>query len=406
MRISQLICFHPNNNQVNWATFDSKGQLNQGATQVDLDTLELQNNPTFILVPGTEVLLTQADVPSRQWQRIIQAVPYALEEQLAEDVENLHFALGKTKDGYVAVAVIARTLMDSYLQQLPTLGLTSVVLIPDILAVPKPNDGWGMLLLDEIALVRTDSYAGFAIETECLHNALSVTLLEHESNPPSQITIFSGSESLASTIDLTTLGIPIIEKNHSEGILAWMAQELVATKPLNLLQGDYRSQDKMVSLLRPWRLTALLLLFWGGLIMAEQWLEYRQLRQQRQALNTQIEKVYRETFPSAHKIVNPRVQMKQKLVALRTQQGDTSASENFLPLLTKISPQLVRTSGFELKQLDYRQGQFDLQLTVTSLQALEHLKRRLTNLGLNVEIQSANSHLNKVASRLRIKPLK
>jgi len=404
MRISRLICLHPDNEQISWATFNTKGQLVKSAVQVPLDSVTPQNNIPFILIPGTDVLLTQTDIPSKQQQRIIQAVPYALEEQLAEDVEDLHFALGKREplSGNITVAVIARAKMDAYLQQLKAVGITTMVFIPDILAIPKPSDGWGILYLDDIVLIRTGLYAGFAIEPHCLGEALHSALLEHENNPPQQITVFSGAEPITTLTDLHALGIPITEETHPKGILAWFAQGLIETKPLNLLQGDYRPQDKMVKLLRPWRLTAILLLLWGGLLMAEQWIEYYRLSQQRQLLNAQIEKIYRGAFPKARKIVNPRVQMEQKLTALRAQQGSSAPNEKFLSTLTKISTHLARTPAFNLKRLDYRQGKFDIQLTVANLQALEHLKHRLTNLGFTVEIQSATSRNTKVESRLRI----
>lgn len=396
MRLSLLIYLHADN-QISWATFDTAGRLINSATHVPLNTLPRHNSPPLVLIPGTEILLTQTNIPSKQLQKIVQAIPYALEEQLAENVENLHFALGKREpqSGNLAVAVIARSKMDTYLEQLGnTGGIMPRVLMPDILAVPKPADGWGILYLNDIVLVRTDLHAGFAIEPDCLNTALQMALIE-EANPPEQITIFSGTESAATLPDL---GIPVTEKTHEQGVLAWLAQGLIDNNPLNLLQGNYSSQS---SSLRPWLLTAILLLLWGGLYAGQQWIEYQQLSQQRQALNTQIKKIYRDTFPEARKIVNPRVQMEQRLKALRAQLANSTTDENFLYILNKIST--PRTPGFNLKRIDYRQGRFDIQLEVVNLQALENLKQQLSNLGLTVKIQSAISRNKLIKSRLQIK---
>jgi general secretion pathway protein L len=405
MRTSLLIRLHSDTNQqVSWATFDTAGHLVESALQVPLDTIPRHPRPPLVLIPGTDVVLTQADIPSKQWKRIVQAVPYALEEQLAEDVEKLHFALGKREplSGDIAVAVIARAQMDSYWQQLSAVGLRPTMLIPDILAVPKPADGWGVLYFDEVVLVRTGPQAGFAIESDCLGAALQMALIEHENVPPQQIVVFSGTEPATALTELHALGIPVTVETHEQGVLAWLAQGVIENKPLNLLQGGYRPQDKVATYLRPWRLTAALLILWGGLSVAKQWAEYQQLSQQRQALNAQIEKIYRDTFPQASKIVNPRVQMAQKLKTLRAQQTRTTPEDDFLFILNKISTPLVRTPGFSLKRIDYRQGRFDIQLTVANLQALEYLKQRLTRLGLRVEILSAISRHKQVESRLRI----
>ena len=405
MRISRLIRLHGDaDSQVSWATFDTAGQIIESATHVPVETFPHQNRPPLVLIPSTEVILTQANIPSKQWKRIVQAVPYALEDQLAEDVENLHFALGKRESpqNYIAVAVIAHKQMEAHLQQLSAVGITPTVLIPDVLAVPKPADGWGLLYFDDMVLVRTGLQAGFAIEPDCLGIALHKALIEHEEVPPQQIIVFSGTQPATALTDLHALGIPVTEKTHEQGVLAWLAQGLTENKPLNLLQSDYRPQDKVATLWRPWRLTAALLVLWGGLLMAKQWGEYQQLSQQRQALNTQIEKIYRDTFPQARKIVNPRVQMEQKLTALRAQQNRTTQEDNFLSVLNQISTPLTRTPGFHLKRIDFRQGRFDVQITVANLQALEYLKQRLSRLGLTVEIQSASSRHGQVESRLRI----
>jgi len=406
MRTSLLIHLYGNTEGlVSWAIFNDSGQLVESAKHVPLNTVPHQPSQTsIVLIAGTEITLTQADIPTKQWNRITQAVPYALEEQLAEEVENLYFALGKREpsSGNIAVAVIARSKMESYLQSLSSVGITPTSIIPDILAVPKPAEGWGLLYLDEIVLVRTGLQTGFAIETDCLNIALPKALAESEEIPPQQIMILSDSKSTPILSELTALGIPLTEQTSEPDILASFAQEIVKNPPLNLLQGLYLPQNKVVNLLRPWRLTASLLILWGGLHLAKQWIEYQQLNQQRQHLNTQIEKRYRKTFPEARKIVNPRVQMEQKLKALRTQQNSTPNDKPFLFILNQISPLLIRTPGLSLKRIDYRQGHFDIQLTVANLPALEHLKQRLSHLKLTVEIQSATSRGKSVESRLRI----
>src|SRR6516162_4332524 len=67
-----------------------------------------------VLVPSTDVLVSEPEVPVKTGARLQQLVPYALEEQLAEDIDDLHFAIGKRvgESPRVPVAVVARSLMD------------------------------------------------------------------------------------------------------------------------------------------------------------------------------------------------------------------------------------------------------------------------------------------------------
>jgi len=380
---------------VTWGTIDPSGQLIESAINVPLETLPSPPRASFVLIPGSQVLLTYANIPSKNQQKLIQAIPYALEEQLAEDIDNLHFALGKrTNKNNIAIAVIARREIEQYLQQLSTISITPIAILPDILAVPKPDEGWGILYLNETVLVRTGKQAGFAIEADCLTAAI-------QANPPEKITVFMETGQTVSS-DLYALGIPIIEKTDEQGVLAWLARGLIEEKPLNLLQGDYRRDKKTRKFLRPWLLTLALLTIWGGIEATKQWKDYQQLSQQRKLLNKQIETVYRETFPKAHKIVNARVQMEQQLNHLRSQQQHSTQTVHFIPLLNKISKTLTRTPSLNIKRIYYRQGRFDIQLKLLNLQNLETLKQRLKTQGFTVEILSANSRNNLIESRLRI----
>src|SRR5262245_30462975 len=47
-----------------------------------------------VLVPGTDVLLAEPVLPLNSSAKLAQVVPFALEEHLATDVDDLHFAVG------------------------------------------------------------------------------------------------------------------------------------------------------------------------------------------------------------------------------------------------------------------------------------------------------------------------
>src|SRR3974390_2754720 len=70
-----------------------------------------------VLVGGADVVLADPAGPAKAGAKLQQLVPYALEEQLADDIEDLHFALGKrpSDSSRVPVAVVARALLDQWL---------------------------------------------------------------------------------------------------------------------------------------------------------------------------------------------------------------------------------------------------------------------------------------------------
>src|SRR5438477_4216957 len=77
------------------------------------------------LVPGAEVLLAEPEIPVKGGANLQQLVPYALEEQLADDIDDLHFAIGKRAgdSARAPVAVVARALLDEWLATLRASGV-------------------------------------------------------------------------------------------------------------------------------------------------------------------------------------------------------------------------------------------------------------------------------------------
>ena len=106
-----------------------------------------------VLVPGTDVLLAEPDVPVKAGAKLPQLVPYALEEQLADDIDDLHFAIGKrTGDSHrVPVAVVTRALLDEWLATLRGAGLEPEALYADSELLPQ-NPGQAVALLEEDAV--------------------------------------------------------------------------------------------------------------------------------------------------------------------------------------------------------------------------------------------------------------
>lgn len=396
-----LICrLHENQPQISWALFDNKQGYIDGGTQAMTELLP--QPPTVILLPTIAFFLTQISIPSKQRQKIIQAVPYLLEEQLIDEVENLHFALSDRdpKTNAITVAVIAQQRLEQYLKSIQQLNFKAINCIPDVFIVPKPVEGWGILLLEEYVLVRTES-SGFAIEFDCLPFILqSITQL------PTQMTLFSSPDQLEQNQLLLTalyaLGIPIIEESHPQGVFAWWQQGLASAKPINILQGLYRPVNQTEIAWRPWRLTGILLLIWSVVTFVNYVVNLQQLENQRQQLNTQLETVYRTAFPTAQRVVNPKAQMEQQLATLRSQKGQNSQKSDFLTLLTQLAPFLVQLPNLQLKRIDYLNEYFDITLTTTQLAALDQLKQSLQQIDLQLKIQTVTSHNNIVEAQLRI----
>ncbi|HLA75552.1 MAG TPA: type II secretion system protein GspL [Gammaproteobacteria bacterium] len=376
-----------------------------------------------VLVPGSAVLLTRAAVPSTNRQRIARALPFALEEQLASDVEQLHFAIGRRQaDQQISAAVVGRTDMDAWLAALQQAGIHADWLVPETLAVPRAADSWSVLVFDAdtgtdasaapaqtaLALVSTDEQAGFATDADNLELMLTSTLANAAEHKPAGIHLINCSASASGIVPDSVareFDIAVTADTRNDHPLMILAKGFDEENAINLLQGDYSRREQLGKLWRPWRAAAALLLIWLVLQGGMMWREISQLSRESQQLQQQIQRVYMQAFPDARNVVNPRVQMQQRLDSLRAGQGQ--GGKGFLELLARSGGPLKDTPNLDLRNVSYKEGQLNLDLSIKDLQALDQLKQRLTGqAALSVEIQSATSQEDKVQSRLQIQAKK
>ena len=199
------------------------------------------------------------------------------------------------------------------------------------------------------------------------------------------------------TIQGLPAGVEIAHENYTH--LGELFTEADQTD-LDLLQGNYSRKEQIERLWRPLacgscsddRLVGALE---GGYVVHD----YMQLKQRKGELYEEIVAVYRETFPDARRIVDPRIQMEQALQQLQS----AGTGSRFIGLLTTAGPILKAHQGLELQSLRYHLDTLELTLILPDLATLDQLKTDLVVQGLEVEIASASSSNNRVESRLSVR---
>ncbi|MBI5460982.1 MAG: type II secretion system protein GspL [Gammaproteobacteria bacterium] len=349
-----------------------------------------------VLVPGTEVLLTRVTVPTTNRQRARKAIPFALEDLLAEDIDGLHFALGaRDAEGHWPVAVVARARMDAGLRHLHEAGILPDCLLPEALALPLAAGSGGLLLEADGALLRDQPWSAQVLAPETLPAVMELLISRNEAGIDLQVWHCGGE--LPAWLERVSAKV----ESCNEGVLNVFAAGLAQAEELDLLQGPYSRKEQYGRLWRPWRAAAAVLLI-GVVVSAIQLgLRHRALQTESTALATQIEAVYKQAFPGG-RVVNPRAQMEQQLKSLRRQQG--GVGDDFLGLIAQLGGVFAATPGIELTGANFRDGYLDVELTAGDVQVLDRLKQQITAKGgLSVDIQSATTGTDqRVQGRLRI----
>src|SRR5579883_1813183 len=111
--------------ETDWISLDASGAptaRQRGA--LSLAAAVARNARVVVLAPATQILLAAPELPPGGGAKLARAVPFALEEQLTEDVDTLSFAIGRRRaDGRTAVAVVARAILEGWVDELEAAGI-------------------------------------------------------------------------------------------------------------------------------------------------------------------------------------------------------------------------------------------------------------------------------------------
>ena len=352
----------------------------------------------LLLVSDNDVVLTTVKIPSKSKKQLAQAVPYALEDSLAEDIENLHFAIHQNdSDGETRVSVINREQLDFYLNLLRKHGITPYYVLPQLLAQTIEKNAWSIyqkssISGDETSIsIRLNDFYGFS----CDESLLTLFLEQLKVVEPKIILSNLKEEQLPENLQklpLKRVDFTIVHYNS-----------VINALPLNLITGFNSSKNSSNFHWKAWR-PALVL---GG-ILAATWVgilgwQNNQLLEERNQLNKAIETTFKSTFPESRLVDAPQ-QMNSKLAALKKNLGQTVDSP--LPLIAKISPLLKEYKDMTLSEIRYQENELILVMQSPNLTRLETFKKDAAEKNsLKVDIKSSTTTANKVEATLVISPL-
>ena len=106
----------------NWIAVDSSGARRSPPVIGPLSEarIDVGDRSVIVLVSSVDVLTTTVDIPIRGGAKLQAALPFALEESLADDVDKLHFAAGTRRaSGRIPVSVVDREKLSEWLAPFP-----------------------------------------------------------------------------------------------------------------------------------------------------------------------------------------------------------------------------------------------------------------------------------------------
>lgn len=368
-----------------------------------------------ILVSATDVMLAEPELPPGSGAKLARAVPFAMEELVTDDVETLHFAIGRRgSNGTTAVAVVARKIMDEWQARLEAAGLAPSAMHVDASLLPQ-NPGQSVLWLEGSRLsLRRASGQAVTIEVSPIEEALLAVGLITEAGssqeggsalpePPESVLLYCTPDDWARVQGefdrlqerFSSLKVQLLP----EGPLPWLGREYPHADAINLLQGNYVAHEAQSSTWRRWRTAALLAAGLLGTHVAAESLALHRANTQNTELRARIEQVFSQAMPG-EKPVDPRHQMQVRLQQIR---GSGGGPQHFLKALHGLAVAAASQPGIHVDAMSFRDGTLDLKLTAPGVGDLAQLAQRISKDGLTAELQSSNPVAKGIEGRLQVR---
>lgn len=362
------------------------------------------NRRVIVLVSGADALQLEPVLPPlKGGTKLSHVVPYALEDQLATDVDALHFAVGRreARPG-TPVIVVSHDAMQAWIFALRAAGLHADALYIDTSLIPATPEGASLLVDEGRVSARPHDAPVTTLDIAPLLEALQL-LLPADADTPLTIYIaaaeYDAEQAALESVRgrMNNLQIKLLP----DGVLPLLALQAVRHSSINLLQGVYTPRTNPSNRLKPWRYAAGLLAGLLAVHLLVKGTELFRLRKQEAALDQQIAQLYSTSLPDAAPVPPGEA---RRAFESRLMQLQTGGGGNGLILgLSTLTDVVGKTPELQVDALSYRDDSVDLRIMAPSVDALEQIRQQAQARGVSAEIQSANPKNNRIEGRLQLK---
>lgn len=398
---------------VQWMLADSNGTRRSSVSSGALEEAasDADERAVIVLVPAVEVLTTTVHMPVRSASKIRTALPFALEENLADELGDLHFAIGdRQKNDRFPVAVVAHKKMDGWLERLRSAGIEPAILAPDNYGLAKIPGTLSVLVDDETIMFNDGADTEFVMQDVKPSDVLVVAgqlgeQQQDDGEKSGHLVVFCTPEYeqhlshdwIALRHDLHSVDVNVLP----EGVFPKLAVTIAAGHGVNLLQGTYGKTADYSTFLKPWKTAAILLLSLSIIAMLLKGVDYYQLRQEETALRAQFTAEYRSLRPDdTREIIDPVATVD----SLRRAMGASTSPQLFLPSLRALGAAMAANSEAKIEAISYRAGVIDLRLTAPDIPTLDSIQRAVSASGqFRASIQSTDQVADRISGRIQIR---
>ena len=352
-----------------------------------------------VILLNTWAITTSLMVPGKNASQIERALPFAVEEFISSEVEELHIVRGKVKSGYPLTCQIIDNVIMKKIQALfdaSSILPTRMILESELL--PHQNSTASLFGNTENVLVKTDHHA-IKVDRINLTKALNSLKIDFESINLLNVEL--------TDLEISELEEPISFANNDEQYDEnWrsLVTNFNSSACIDLLQGAFKlerhkSSTSSVELFSLFKVASLAFAIMSVFFIVEGvWSQIRTNDYEEKAFAAYQLIFPKESLPITTNALLRRVNSKLN------RETDEDSSKGFLDTLDAVSKSLPENCSLLTLSYSKETQEIILVALLNSYDALDALKNNLTSRQLSMDTSSAEEQGGSVRARIRVRP--
>ena len=338
-------------------------------------------------LPSDDVRSTLLKVSPEELKHLSKSLPYMMEEQVAEDVEELHFVASALGEEQFLVAFTRQDKMADWVEQL-SFNDSLKVFGPEALCLPLEGDECCAVVDGDEVVLRWSDAHGARVDLSLLS-----TVLDSLTQIPSSLVIY-GTDREQVVSQLTDDQAALVDWRQG----GWGALLLLtkSAPQVNLRQGSFAPPLPLVKWWGVWKAVAIAASVALSLQFVSDVSQFQTLKQQNLELRSAIQDSYRKANPRGA-VVDAEKQLDRQIAEFAGEESVTA----FTPKLVDVVTATMAESG-RVTSINYTSGQLRLNLTAQDFASVEQIRQALERAGLKATLETSSARGDEVRARLRI----
>jgi len=344
------------------------------------DPLLKLHSDIIVLLPAQWVYLTKTKIPSKSQEVLKQSIPFAIEEELSNEIEDNYFSFKSINEHEQNVAVIEKEKFFSLMEKFKSNNLEIEKIYSEMVMCPSLDLTTTIVINDKHALIRLTENQGMAVQIDQI-----VQMVNLFSSDNKQARIFGHK----AEIDLSGVNLQLGENLNEVDCF----ESVLEMNNVNLIT-NIQQQQKQQSQHNPYHkimvVASLLLLSWVIINVINSMTLSAKLAE----IKNQQAEVFKQTIGevSESELLDPYASMQSRLKLIgKSSHGEKSA---FLDAMSYLGKTLETNKQIALNSIRMVDNKIELNIVAQNMTIINNFHQQLKNMSYSFKVMIGVNELD------------